>query len=90
MATKNTRDTKIEQGRDGKDENSERRKLGNDEPDRPRHFNREGREVTRRGGGKDETLKSGKSGNGDPNRPMRFGPRKTRNDAKILSLKLRT
>jgi len=38
MARKNTRDTKTEQGRDGKDENSERRKLGNDEPDRPRHF----------------------------------------------------
>jgi hypothetical protein len=28
-ATKNTRDTKTEQGRDGKEENSERRKLGN-------------------------------------------------------------
>ena len=41
-------------------------------------------------GGKDETGESGKSGNGNSDRPRHFGPRNTRNDAKIPSLKLRT
>jgi len=44
--------------------------------------------VTRKGG-KEETLESRNWRNQDPDRPRHFGPRKTRNDAKIPSLKLK-